>query len=290
MFELCYLCNRVDGGTSGVAICAVCNSYCHVKCLGSLWTPRDGANWCCNECISSSLPFADAYLCDAIDDTMNTNHVLLANHHDNCLDVNEINDECRFLLMDDGIDADINFYNMRSSYSSTYKEVEQLPEFFSNIKATNHFCITHLNGRGINLKLAEISLLLAQSNTMILALTETWLTDDLASTISLPGFNFIHSSRANGKGRGGVGFFIRSDIVFEIIQADWTKSKLSTFESMFVKLPQPKSKDIIIGSIYRPPGQPINDFTTDFENTLLNLSNSKSRVFLAGDFNVNLLR
>src|SRR6218665_3803227 len=56
-------------------------------------------------------------------------------------------------------------------------------------------------------KLPEISLLLAQTKLSVLALTETWLNDDQASNINIPGFTFVHRSRVSGI-RGGVGFFI----------------------------------------------------------------------------------
>jgi len=68
------------------------------------------------------------------------------------------------------------------------------------------------------------------------------------------------------------------------------KHKFSTFECLFIKLPLHKRKDILIGSVYRPPGHPINDFITDFDGILSHLSKLKNQVFLAGDFNINLLR
>src|SRR6218665_3407030 len=104
----------------------------------------------------------------------------------------------------------------------------------------------------MNRKIPDISLLLSQSNTSVLALTETWLDNDLASTVSIPGYSFIHRCRESGKG-GGVGFFIRSDIECECLGGDWHKSKLGTFECLFIKLPQQSNKDIIIIVIYIPP-------------------------------------
>lgn len=271
--------------------CVVCNICYHSKCYGSPPCSMVGTNWCCHDCIASNLPFANVTLSDSdySDNTMNSNLASLANYNSNCLSLGDFSDECRAMLMDDGIDADLNLYNARSTYSSTYKEVTQLPEFFDNLKATNHFCISHLNCRAMNLKIPDIHLLLVQSNTSVLALTETWLTDDLASTISIPGFNFIHRSRMTGMG-GGVGYFIRSGIEFELLEAEWTKSKMTTFESMFIKLPQHKNKDIIIGTIYRPSGHSITDFITDLDDTLSHLSRSTNRAFLAGDFNIDLLR
>jgi len=45
-----------------------------------------------------------------------------------------------------------------------------------------------------------------------------------------------------------------------------------------------------MGSIYRPPGSPIDEFTADLNSCLTKLSSHNNRLYLAGDFNINLLR
>src|SRR6218665_2501203 len=67
-------------------------------------------------------------------------------------------------------------------------------------------------------------------------------------------------------------------------------SNVKTFESVFIKIPQLKSKDVIIGSIYRPPDTSIPDFLEDLDKILQYLSNSKKKVILMGDFNIDILR
>src|SRR6218665_2457768 len=52
----------------------------------------------------------------------------------------------------------------------------------------------YLNCRSLSNNLPEISLLLAQTKLSVLALTETWLNDDQASNINIPGFTFVHRS------------------------------------------------------------------------------------------------
>ena len=59
---------------------------------------------------------------------------------------------------------------------------------------------------------------------------------------------------------------------------------------MFIKIPQLKSKDVIIGSIYRPPDTSIPDFLEDLDKILQYLSNSKKKVILMGDFNIDIIR
>lgn len=59
-------------------------------------------------------------------------------------------------------------------------------------------------------------------------------------------------------------------------QAGALESIKNTFESSFITLPQMKYSDIILGSVYRPPGKSIYDFIVDYESTLQYLSNTKN--------------
>ncbi len=169
-----------------------------------------------------------------------------------------------------------------------YKDLGQFQDFSEHLHRKNQLCIVHLNCRSIINKISEIGLLMTQLNPSIMALTETWLSADMESLVNIPGYRFIHRSRKIGQ-RGGVGFLIKSDIDFYYLK-DVPESTDDTFESLFIKLPQAKNTDIILGAIYRPPGNSIPDFQKDFNSTLMHLSNSKKKVFLLGDFNINILR
>ena len=53
-------------------------------------------------------------------------------------------------------------------------------------------------------------------------------------------------------------------------------------------------KDIIVGTIYKPPKdnydiENINAFTTDIENVIHELNRKNSEILIAGDYNINLL-
>ena len=51
----------------------------------------------------------------------------------------------------------------------------------------------------------ELKLLLSQTPVGVLAVTETWLKENVADTIHIQGYHFVHKSR-NGDSRG-CGFF-----------------------------------------------------------------------------------
>ena len=86
-----------------------------------------------------------------------------------------------------------------------------------------------------------------------------------------------------------MGFFISLNIEFcEVEEAP--RSKNNTFESIIIKLPQKITSDVILGSIYRPPAGSIPAFTSDFEPLLNYLTKTNKKLFIAGDFNINLLK
>src|SRR6218665_4089966 len=60
--------------------------------------------------------------------------------------------------------------------------------------------------------------------------------------------------------------------------------------SLFVTIPQQKGRHLIFGVIYRPAGQPLEQFNQEMAILVPMLAKRKSRVILAGDFNVDLLK
>lgn len=102
-----------------------------------------------------------------------------------------------------------------------------------------------------------------------------------------------HKTRPeNDDGRGGVGFFINSDIVYTV------REDLSTFiphvyESLFIEINIQSSKPIIIGIIYRPNSLPranLDKFTESLEITTDKITLEHKKCIMMGDFNVDLLK
>src|SRR6218665_1435555 len=177
---------------------------------------------------------------------------------------------------------------MDSGFDSNYYGPNQLHHKFQNLP--DAFSIMHLNCRSLIPKINDLLSLLQLLPVKIVALTETWLTDELASSISVPGYQLIHKSRESDR-YGGVGFLISNEVHFhEIIMK--TK-KTEAFESLFISLPQLKTNDITLGVIYRPPDGKVEEFNTDIEESInhLQANGHKNRpVFLMGDFNIDFLK
>src|SRR6218665_2944796 len=191
------------------------------------------------------------------------------------------------ILTNSDIDPDCNYYNNITLCTSKYMCAEEISTKFN--LAEQSLSVMHLNCRSLRHKVPEVNILLGQTEVTILALTETWLDPDTATTISIPGYNFIHKSRSDGRW-GGVGFFIKSGIEFHQIESEWSKSKADAYESMFVKLKQKTGKDITVGVIYRPPGDGLDLFNQEFDSLLCHLSRTKSNAFITLHYSIDLLK
>ena len=100
------------------------------------------------------------------------------------------------------------------------------------------------------------------------------------------GYNFVHSHRKN-KTSGGVGLYL--DFALELITRSDLSFNDSRIESQFVEICCPRSKNIIVGIVYRPPDQCINEFIKSNEALMLKISRENKICYLMGDYNLNLM-
>ena len=279
IFDYCCVCTDIINLGEGDYTCFLCAKSYHATCL----TNRDNTltvdSWNCNECVKKT---------HHANEKLNLQSKILnigKLHKLNTLISTDNDDLKKPLLNNKDLDCDINYY------ADLVKDCEYL----APSQALNRFhtdqpslTILHLNTRSIISKLNEVQNLLQQLPTSILAVTETWLTDNTADTIHIPGYTFTYRNRGEGRG-GGVGLFTREDIKHKemIIPTSFT-----SFESLFINISSTKSTDIVVGVIYRPPGTNLDFFNTEFESLidlLIVYKNRNKRIFLAGDFNIDLL-
>jgi hypothetical protein len=196
--------------------------------------------------------------------------------------------ENAFVLNNPHIDPDINYYNCVKVCTSNYVCADEISTRFD--QSQQSFSVLHVNCRSLQNKVSEIDVLLSMVQPTIVALTETWLDIDTASTIHMPGYKFVYRCRANGEGGGGVGFLIKNDTDFQLMDAEWVLPKSGTYESLFVKIKQKLGKSQIVGVIYRPPNEGLDLFNQELDILLSQLSRSNHEIFLAGDYNIDLLK
>ena len=135
-----------------------------------------------------------------------------------------------------------------------------------------------LNIRSILPKLSELKFLVAKINPATISISETWIDDSVVdSEIDLPGYCIIRRDR-NRHG-GGVCLYIRADLSFNV-RSDLN---VQTLEAIWIDILLPKTKPILVASIYRPPNQ--QEFLDKFD-TVLNQIDPNQEGYILGDFNI----
>ena len=121
-----------------------------------------------------------------------------------------------------------------------------------------------------------------------IGISETWLNDQTFDLINLPGYCFISNHRS-GKTGGGVGLYLQDYLQYKLLQ-DCTISNPDVIESLFVEISNPHGKNIIVGTVCRPPNQNLESFMYEFNKILLIISKDNKQCYFMGDFNLDLFR
>ena len=179
-------------------------------------------------------------------------------------------------------DPDVNFY-LENSSCEYYTE-----DSFKNMLAENQ---SRLNLKCGTLETAWPFVppnFLGQLRVKfpIIGISETWL-DDCYYFSDIVSYNFLHKPRVNHIG-GGVGLYIGEHLNYKE-RHDLAFPEDKSAESLFVEINRIKENNIIVAIIYRPPDSKLNEFLSDSDLVLGNISKENKLVFLMGDWNLNLI-
>ncbi|ESO03495.1 hypothetical protein HELRODRAFT_173799 [Helobdella robusta] len=119
----------------------------------------------------------------------------------------------------------------------------------------------------------------------VIAITETWLNKVNEDSIGINGFNFVGKNRS-GRHGGGVGLFVKDDIIFKIRNDLMISNELELF-AIEVGISSKNNSLIIV--TYRPPHYSKKVYMKQLEQVLLAINNEKKLVYLTGDLNIDLL-
>ena len=128
-----------------------------------------------------------------------------------------------------------------------------------------HFIIRSIRNKHDELFIFPNSLNLSFS---VIGLSEAWFTDKCPQVYDIPTHNFITKNRKTKTG-GGVAIYITKDMIFKTTD-DLTMFHDEIFESISIELQLDDKDKILIGVIYRPPNNKINEFTDELENFFYN--------------------
>lgn len=197
--------------------------------------------------------------------------------------------------IDDNIDPDLNFFDQADIHNASTCEY-YLPDDFKNIKPNqelkfNNLSILHQNIRSLKNKYDDFTQFLNNLpfQFTVIGLTETWIKNEtMADDMSIPGYNLECINRENKLG-GGVCLYIKEGIHYKI-RNDINTNIDNTIESLFIEIASDKSKNTIIGVIYRPPSNNFDKFQESINSIIENINKENKMCYLLGDFNIDLLK
>ena len=124
----------------------------------------------------------------------------------------------------------------------------------------------------------------------VICISESLLTKDLDPKISIniDGYQAPISTPTEGS-KGGVLMYVKNNINFKP-RPDLNIYKSKELESAFIEIINDKSANDIVGVIYRHPCMPSPEFIDVHLRSIFDkISNQNKKVFIAGDFNFDLL-
>jgi len=195
-------------------------------------------------------------------------------------------DDSRSLLNNPDLDPDTNYFAYRPS-ECCYATSSNLKSKF--LSKPGSLSLMHVNCRSIVNKLPDLKSLLDLLPVDILAVTETWLSNDTSDQVKLPGYDFKFVCRQSDRW-GGVGLFLGANIRSEPMVPLGDSFPHTSYESLFTRCYLPNGSYFIIGVIYRPPGLDLEQFNADFHQLSTYLSSLNKDIYLLGDFNIDLLK
>ena len=192
------------------------------------------------------------------------------------------------------IDPDLCYFNhfRSNTMNCNYYSEETFKHLLSSTSPTSlPFSILHSNIRSFYANINELLDTLRECNHdfSIICLSETWLGDSNCHSATITQYNHEFRIRS-GKTGGGVSIYIQNHLKYT------ARSDLSELdnciESIYVEIDKSSvgsDRNIVVGSIYRPPSSSIVEFTECLKSTMAKLSKENKYIYLTGDFNINLL-
>ena len=186
------------------------------------------------------------------------------------------------------LDPDLNFNELMPS-NSRYMIESEVNELVKDKPCNSGMSFLHINCRSLIGNFDRFRVLTTNllDSFSVIGVSETWLNDDTFNMVNLPGYNFISNHR-RGKTGGGVGLYLGDYFQYKLIQ-DCNISNPEVIESLFVEISNPLGKNIIVGTVYRPPNQNLVSFIEDFNKILSIISKDNKQCYIMGDFNLDLL-
>ena len=303
-------CKRVNQPNSAIP-CPSCKCLIHKKCSKLTQRDidyfRDNPNaWECPPCMSYKFPLMQAddvdidmyafnslWSCGCkiktqkyIPSPVNNDYKLILNNPDK-----DHKHDDEYLE-----DFDENF-DLYHSLKPEFKYYETHEFHLMKEKANNSFSVFHTNICSLQYNGDNLETLLSSLEFKfdIVAVTETWNPEYKEETFQppiLPGYN-PYKGTAGSSLKGGCGLYISTDLKPRARPDLNVKIKTDDMEieTYWTEIIIEKQPNRLVGVVYRHPSKSNNDKSVEILNeTLTKVHRENKKVFLAGDFNFDLLK
>ena len=172
-----------------------------------------------------------------------------------------------------------------------YREIDYFQKLSKNFKRKT-LSLFHMNVCSLTKNFDDFNILLNDLNVNfdILAITESRIKKDSSSPVNLHLDNYSIEQTPTETSAGGTLLYINKRLSYQL-RNDLKLYHPGKTESTFIEIICSKSTNVIVGYIHKHPALQINDFKSDFISPLLKLrKESSKRIFLLGDFNIDLLK
>ena len=291
----CVICNKsVQNNQHGIA-CDLCGKWCHRKCdamtpeMYEYYAKNHGNPAITWHCLYCTLKFNHQHIPFTLTDNYdieNTNNSDTMKFCENLPTLEEIHETSKFSSFPKPMEEATLPSNLNSKYHSVRD--------FQKLKIQKNFNIFHANVNGFESKFDNLHTFLAgaESKMDVVAITETSENKDhsFINNISIDGYSTPLHTPTNSL-KGGVAMFINKD--FDAYERTELKAQTELYESVWAEIKNKKSKNIVVGCIYRHPKSlksDISEFNKYLDATLSKLVKEKKEIYLCGDFNIDLLR
>jgi len=288
----CAICTKSVRTNQKRMHCGSCKAWIHCSCCCmdiSEYNRLAKTNevWFCRACLSDMFAFNGIE-----DDTEFRSCLFTLGHFDaintcfihNVAQLNIIND---MIIVNRDIDPDYN--GLVRLQPNRYL----MPEEFNNCVeknklSDNTFSIMHINARSLVNKLDDFVNFIGGLSLVfnIVAVTETWATDSTEQHLRIPNYKYCEKHRSSSRG-GGVAIYIQEDINY-VVRQDLDMYCCDEFEFICIQI-EDQTGGKIIACVYRPPNSNLSCFNESYSKLLDKLMSEKHEIYIAGDFNVNLL-
>ena len=283
----CSICYKAVRNNQGAVQCDSCDLWVHNKCNGTtdkeyelLKLSDETQSWECIVCmLSKNLVTVPFTLCDNTE-LRNINSSNSMKFLESLPNAQTVIESTKFSK---STPSDINF-EIPNNTNSKYYSVEE----YQKEKKLGNFNIFHTNVNGLGSKYDNLHEFISSvpSKLDVIAITETSEKEEFGflTNVEMEGYELFHTPSKISK--GGTAVYVNN--CFDSLVRNDINIISDEFESTWVEIKNKKSKNILVGCIYRHPHNNFKDFFQYLDETLSKLVKENKELYLCGDFNFDL--